>query len=256
VTGVRNPAILALAPLAAAALAIPARRLASSLQPPHSVDRSHSVCSCSASCRWLPAVHSRALARWRPEGKAYRAYFIADFEWAMSVVSEVSKGDVPPKNPFMTGDTLHYYWLVICCRRSSMCAGRSLAIEPIILATTSCLICRLSRSSTSLSALHPEPGAALWALSPPCCFKLRRRTTAVRLLAAQVPLEVFRTLNIDAISKLEVGSLKIDGLHRVLLYQSQHATAWAVSLSALIVLMQARDKGRVGVNMFAGSCWQ
>ena len=35
----------------------------------------------------------------------------ADFEWAMSVASELSKGDVPPKNPFMSGDRMHYYWL-------------------------------------------------------------------------------------------------------------------------------------------------
>jgi hypothetical protein len=44
-------------------------------------------------------------------GKAYRAYFTADFVWAMTVVSEVSKGDLPPKNPFQAGGTLHYYWL-------------------------------------------------------------------------------------------------------------------------------------------------
>ncbi len=44
-------------------------------------------------------------------GKAYRAYFTADFVWAMTVMAEVSKGDVPPKNPFLTGGDLNYYWL-------------------------------------------------------------------------------------------------------------------------------------------------
>ena len=47
-------------------------------------------------------------------------------------------------------------------------------------------------------------------------------------------------------------SLKIDGLHRLLLYQPQHATAWAVSLSAMLVVVRARDNGSVGVNVLAG----
>jgi len=89
-------------------------------------------------------------------------------------------------------------------------------------------------------------------LSPPCCFQASKAHNSCTSSGSAGALEVFRTLNIDAISNWKFGSLKIDGLHRVLLYQSQHATGWAVSLSALIVLMQARDKGRVGVNMFAG----
>ena len=47
-----------------------------------------------------------------PEGRAYRAYFTADFVWAMAVVAEVSKGDMPPKNPYYLDDSLHYYWLM------------------------------------------------------------------------------------------------------------------------------------------------
>ena len=47
-----------------------------------------------------------------PEGRAYRAYFTADFVWAMAVVSEVSKGDGGlPANPFHVDMPLHYYWL-------------------------------------------------------------------------------------------------------------------------------------------------
>src|SRR5207344_3026923 len=47
-----------------------------------------------------------------PEGRAYRAYFTADFVWAMAIVAEVSKGDIPPKNPYYNNDSLHYYWLM------------------------------------------------------------------------------------------------------------------------------------------------
>src|SRR5439155_4580625 len=62
-----------------------------------------------------------------------------------------------------------------------------------------------------------------------------------------------RNTNIDAISNWKFGSLKVDGLHRVLLYQPQHAMTWALTLSALLVLRQARDAGRAAVNAFAAS---
>ena len=44
-------------------------------------------------------------------GRAYRAYFTADFIWRMAVAAELAKGDVPPVNPFHRNDYLHYYWL-------------------------------------------------------------------------------------------------------------------------------------------------
>ncbi len=56
----------------------------------------------------LPFAH---VAEPVPEGRAYRAYFTADMIWRMAVVAEVSKGDVPPRNPFLRGEPLHYYWL-------------------------------------------------------------------------------------------------------------------------------------------------
>jgi BirA family biotin operon repressor/biotin-[acetyl-CoA-carboxylase] ligase len=30
----------------------------------------------------------------------------------MAIVAEVSKGDVPPRNPYYLNDDLHYYWLM------------------------------------------------------------------------------------------------------------------------------------------------
>ncbi len=46
-----------------------------------------------------------------PDGRAYRAYFTADFVWRMAVAAELSKGDVPPRNQFYLDDPLRYYWL-------------------------------------------------------------------------------------------------------------------------------------------------
>ncbi|MEO7598210.1 MAG: hypothetical protein ABIV50_04720, partial [Opitutus sp.] len=57
---------------------------------------------------WAPFRHVRQPV---VEGEAYRAYFTADFIWAMTVTSEIAKGDVPPHNPFLRERELHYYWM-------------------------------------------------------------------------------------------------------------------------------------------------
>ncbi len=71
-------------------------------------------------------------------GKAYRAYFTADFVWAMTIVSEVSKGEIPPKNPFLAGGTLHYYWLshFLSAVEYRALGLRGLTIEEITLANS------------------------------------------------------------------------------------------------------------------------
>src|SRR5206468_6629484 len=85
----------------------------------------------------LPYAH---VGEMRPEGKAYRAYFIADFEWAMSVAAEIGKGDVPPHNPFMAGDRLHYYWLAdLLSAVEYRTARRLLPLEPILPTNAVCL---------------------------------------------------------------------------------------------------------------------
>src|SRR5206468_10482354 len=85
----------------------------------------------------LPYAH---VGQMRPEGKAYRAYFIADFEWAMSVAAEISKGNMPPRNPFMAGDRLHYYWLADLLSGIEYRAARHrLQLESVLLTNAICL---------------------------------------------------------------------------------------------------------------------
>ena len=85
----------------------------------------------------VPAVVARPYARVGidlPEGRAYRAYFTADFVWEMAVVSEVSKGDVPPRNPYFINDDLHYYWLMhLLPAVEHRAAGKSIRLEQILL---------------------------------------------------------------------------------------------------------------------------
>jgi len=134
IAGVRATFVLALAPLGAALLVVPCRWLRGALVAP-AYDR-RDVAALLLVLLIVPAVVARPYARvgeMRPEGKAYRAYFIADFEWAMAVAEEISKGDVPPKNPFLAGDHLHYYWLSSLAPAIEHRVAPTIAIEPLLL---------------------------------------------------------------------------------------------------------------------------
>ena len=161
----------------------------------------------------------------------------------------------PPKNPFLAGDTLHYYWMTdLLSAIEHRAAGRALEIEPIILVNET-LIDLFFVAFLYFFVRHfiRSPGAAAVGVVAAVLFTSFEGTDRLYVYWQRgVPLAAVRGLNIDAISNWVYGALKIDGLHRVLLYQSQHATAWAVSLSALIVLLQARDNGRFAVNLLAG----
>jgi hypothetical protein len=255
-SGVRHPILLACAPLAIALVAVPARHLAPSLRLAE-FDR-RDVLPVLLVLTLVPLVVGRPFAKvgeMRPEGKAYRAYFIADFEWAMAVVSEVSKGDIPPRNPFLAGDTLHYYWLNdLLSAVEHRVAGPTLALESIILVNDILVdVCYVAFFYFFVRHFVRSSGAAAIGVIAAVLFTSFEGTWQLYdFWQRGLPLAAFRLLNIDAISNWVFGSLKIDGLHRVLLYQSQHATAWALSLSALIVLRQARDNGRPAVNLLAG----
>lgn len=112
VAGWQAPVLLVVSPMVALAVATLTPSLGSTLRVPQLTSRD--VVGVS-----LLVVLAMAII-WRPysqvgidlpEGRAYRAYFTADFVWAMAVVSEVSKGDVLPANPFHLELPLHYYWL-------------------------------------------------------------------------------------------------------------------------------------------------
>ncbi len=57
-----------------------------------------------------------------------------------------------------------------------------------------------------------------------------------------VRLSAVTDLNIDAVTRWFYFSLPIDGLQRLLWYQPHHSTGYALGLSALLLLVQARDR--------------
>jgi hypothetical protein len=255
IAGVRATFVLALAPLGAALLVIPCRWLQGALVAPL-YDR-RDAAAVLLVLMIVPAVVARPYSRvgeMRPEGKAYRAYFIADFEWAMAVAEEVSKGDVPPKNPFLAGDQLHYYWLASLASAIEHRAIPQAAIEPLLL--TNALLLDLGFVAFFYAFVRQfVAGATAAAIG--CAFAIfftsfEGAQQMYVFWQRGVPMAGLRDLNIDGISNWKFGSLKVDGLQRLLLYQPHHATSWGLSLSALLVLRQARDASRLAVNLLAG----
>ncbi len=255
--GVRNAAVLAIAPAVAALVAIPAGWLQGSLLVAR-FDRRDFVPALTVlllvpAIVGLPYAHVGEMG---PEGKAYRAYFIADFEWAMSVAAEISKGDVPPRNPFMAGDRLHYYWLAdLLSAIEYRTARHTLPLEPILLTNALCLDLAFAAFLYFFvrQFVHSPPAAALACIAAVAFTSFEGVHQLYMFWLRGWPLGRLRALNIDAISNWQFGSLKVDGLQRVLLYQPQHATSWAVSLSGLALLVRAaRDAAAWRINLLAG----
>ncbi len=255
VAGIRNVPVLLLAPILAALVAIPAGRLAGSLTVPQFTRRD--IVAIIIVLALVPLVVGRPYARvgeLRPEGRAYRAYFIADFVWAMAVAGEVAKGDVPPKNPFLAGDAMHYYWLAnLVSAIEHRETQKSLTVDQVLLCNAVLLDLAFMAFLYAFvrQFVHSPPAVAMACVAVVLCSSFEGAQQLYLVWTRHVPIEYLRDLNIDAITRWKFNSMPVDGLQRLLLYQPHHATAWALGLSGLLVLIQAREASRVRVTLLA-----
>ncbi len=192
-----------------------------------------------------------------PDGRAYRAYFRADFIWEMAVVAEVSKGDTIPANPYLNKEPLHYYWLFHLFSsleyRSLNSLDAELRLDRLVLInnTLTCLMFMLF-----FYGLVRHFTSSAYAAGIGCLFAiLFTSAEGLYILAKFVPggsLEVVRNYNIDAISRWLFGSLPVDGLQRLLLYQPQHQMGLALSFIALLLMIQQWRRPRIFIAAVAG----
>lgn len=189
-------------------------------------------------------------------GKAYRAYFTADFVWAMTVVSEVSKGDLPPKNPFQVGGTLHYYWLshFLSAVEYRSLGPLGLSVEEITLANS------IGYSAVFLVFFYgfvrafgagagPTVAACLLVFLA-SSFEALDRIVVWWSEPSLAPL--LTGINIDAVTRWFYSAMPVDGLHRMILYQPHHLGGYAIGLSALLAVAHAEQPGRPAVAFIAG----
>ena len=255
--GVRGPALLLAPLLAGAILAACAVPLRGALAPPSfRVADVVAVCILVIITAGIVARPFSRVASPLPDGgKAYRAYFTADFVWRMAVAAELAKGDVPPVNPFHRNDYLHYYWLPHLLPGAEYREMRgAVSLEQILLANSVALdvtfvmflygFCRQwVRSPTAVTAAC---AATL------LCSSFEGTERLYYLWKDGGTLDSLRMLNIDAMTRWIYRSLPVDGLHRVLWYQPHHATGYALGFSATLVLVQARVPSSARVFALAG----
>ena len=256
VLGIRTGWLLLACPLIAIALAWFAPSLGPRLNVPRFGRRD--VLAVSLLLLLVPLVLARPYSRVGadlPEGRAYRAYFTADFVWAMAVVSEVSKGHVLPENPFHIGMRLHYYWVPhLMPALEHRTLGRAVRLDRLLLVDAALsavlflgfLYALAKHVARSASAALLGCVVAVLFTSPEGSYAL------YDLWSQERPLSLVRYLNIDALSRWFFGALPIDGLQRLLLYQPQHQIGYALSCTALLVMVQQVRRPRVAAAAFAG----
>jgi hypothetical protein len=262
VAGLRSGWILLLAPLLAFPVVFLVRPLAGRFTLPQFTRAD--VLAVPLLLLIVPLIVGRPFARVGadlPDGRAYRAYFTADFVWRMAVAAELSKGDVPPRNQFYLDDPLRYYWLphllpaiqyrlqMPPARLDQVLLVNSVVLDLVFVAFFYALTRQLVTSPVAavvgcVSAVlftSFEGAERLW-------FHWRH---AIPLDA--IRNDAIRSVNIDAVENWYYGALKIDGLQRLLWYQPHHAMGYAAGLSALLCATQAREVGRFGTMVWIGA---
>jgi hypothetical protein len=206
----------------------------------------------------VPAIVGRPFAHVAeplPEGRAYRAYFTADMIWRMAVVAEVSKGSVPPRNPFLRGEALHYYWLPhLLTAAEYRHMHRSVSMEQVLLVSSIALgLAFLLFLYGFVRQWVDSPAAAAIGCLGALVFTSFEGVERLLFIWRQgAPLAVLRDVNIDAVTRWFYQSLPIDGLQRLLWYQPHHSTGYALGLSALLVVVQARRTLSAPLLAFSG----
>jgi hypothetical protein len=259
-TGNRSIAPLVLAPMVAGGvLAVTARLLPRlALRLPR-VGR--------AECRVLllvlllvPAVVALPFGKFgeeRPEGKSYRAYFTADVIWAMAVVAEVSKGEVPPDNPFLASQPLRYYWLAHFLPSVEYgTIGGDLEKEQVLFANA---LGHGLLFTAFLFGLVRLAVSQVWAVglattAPFLWNSFEGTDRLVTLWRAGTSWTTLRDINIDAVTRWFYGGLPVDGLQRMLLYQPHHLAGYAIGLLAVIIASRADAPWRWPVALLTGAC--
>ena len=237
--GARGLWSVGIAPVLAALTFYPARGLNSRLALAR-LDRRdlRAFCLVALIVPFVVGVPFARVGSWVPEGKAYRAYFTADYVWRMTVVAELAKGDMPPKNPFFRNDALHYYWLPHLLSGVQYRNLRQTATLDELLLLQSLLmdvafvgwLYGLTRQFVQSRV------AAGFGIAAVVLFTSFEGTYLVaRFWSEGHPLAAVRGYNVDAVNRWLLGGMPIDGLQRLLMYQPHHACGYALGVLALLV---------------------
>jgi hypothetical protein len=203
---------------------------------------------------WAPYDHVREPVA---DGDAYRAYFTADFIWAMTVTGELAKGEVPPVNPFLRGDeTLHYYWMAhfLSAALYRNVGKWGITAEQVILINGLAFGLAFVAFFYALARIAgTSPGFAALAVIAGFLANSYEGVNRLWLLYERgAPLATVKDYNIDAVTRWFYQGMPVDGLQRLLLYQPHHLTGYVMGLAALWLVAVAEDVTETSVALWAG----
>jgi hypothetical protein len=184
----------------------------------------------------------------------YRAYFTADFVWHTALTSEIGKFSMPPRNPYLARQPIHYYWTYYLLPAAVSQTGPApIRDVQLCLKINALMTGLLLMSAVFLAAwtAAPRPGAAaiaaalaLLATSAEGIFQ------TWRLWSRGIPLAELRNWNIDAVTAWPpFAGHRIDGLQRCLWYVPQHSMAYALGVIALVVAGSGPSSSRVQIAL-------
>ena len=182
----------------------------------------------------------------------YRAYFTADFVWHTALTSEIGKFSMPPRNPYLGRQPIHYYWtyyllpaataetgpapvrnVQLCLKVNALMTGL-LLMSAVFLAAWSVSGSPLASALASALALTASSAEGIY--------------ETFTLWARGVPLAELRNWNIDAVTAWPpLGGHRIDGLQRCLWYVPQHSMAYALGILALVSATAAGSAGMAAI---------
>jgi hypothetical protein len=195
-------------------------------------------------------------ARDRDGNLRYRAYFTADFVWHTALTAELTRFTLPPGNPYLAPEPIHYYWgyflvpaaiarsgpaplrdVERCLRLTALATGLLLMSSIFVLAFTAVRHSAAAAAGTALALIASslEGLYELWRL-----WRLHR------------PLALVRDVNVDALTAWDFFGHRIDGLPRCLWYVPQHSMAYALGLLALTMATAAGAEASLPAIAIAG----
>ncbi|MEO5894712.1 MAG: hypothetical protein ABIS06_03320 [Vicinamibacterales bacterium] len=167
----------------------------------------------------------------------YRAYFTADFLWHTALTAELTAGSMPPRNPYIAPEPIHYYWTyflvpaavarsappplgnVQTCLKLNAFATGLLFMSAVFMAAHAVTRQAAAAAGASILVLLASSGEGLYELW--------------RLWTRGAPLSALRGINVDALTSWYFQGHRIDGLQRCLWYVPQHSMAYALGLVAI-----------------------
>jgi hypothetical protein len=171
----------------------------------------------------------------------YRAYFTADFVWHTALTSEIGKFSMPPRNPYLARQPIHYYWTYYLLPAAVSHTGPApIRDVQLCLKINALMTGLLFMSAVFLAAwtAAPRPGAAAVAAALALVSTSAEGIFQTwRLWSRGAPLAELRNWNIDAVTAWPpFAGHRIDGLQRCLWYVPQHSMAYALGIIALVVV--------------------